>query len=97
MLRERNNILQEIRLSRDEWVNTFNAIGDCIIILDSQGIIERANESAGNFFSLPPTEIVGKRFDEICDYENPAEQTLRDHALHTMEIDVHDNNSYNFV
>lgn len=90
MLRDRNNILQEIQLSRDEWVNTFNAIGDCIFILDRDGNIEKANESAGEFFATPPAEFTGKAFKEFCKYENPVQQTLEDQTVHTMEIQVAD-------
>lgn len=90
MLKERNSILREIRLSRDEWVNTFNAIGDCIITLDDRGVVEKANESAGDFFSIPPSEFVGKPFEQICSMDTPARLTLQDHSPHTMEIDVRD-------
>jgi PAS domain S-box-containing protein len=86
MLKERNAILQEIRLSRDEWINTFNAIGDCIMLLDGKGNIERANETALNLHGFSAENIVDISFSELCSYDNPVNVTLLDHAPHTAEI-----------
>ena len=87
MLVERNAILEEIRLSRDEWVNTFNAIGDCIMLLDGKGNIERANETAILLHGIPEEKIINMPFSEFCGHDNPVSATLIDNLPHTAEIE----------
>ena len=87
MLKERNVILQEIRLSRDEWISTFNAIGDSIMLLDSKGNIELANKTALSLHGISAEKITGRPFTELCCYDNPVNATLIDHAPHTAEIE----------
>lgn len=87
MLKERNVILQEIRLSRDEWISTFNAIGDSIMLLDSKGNIELANKTALSLHGISAEKITGRPFTELCWYDNPVNATLIDHAPHTAEIE----------
>ena len=86
MLAERNVVLDKIRLSRDEWINTFNAIGDCILLLDGKGRIERANQTAIDLHGLPEEKIINRDFSEFCCYDNPVNATLRDKLPHTAEI-----------
>ena len=87
MLKERNAILQEIRLSRDEWISTFNAIGDCIMILDGKGNIERANETALRLHGISAEKMIDMPFSELCCHDNPVNATLTDNAPHTAEIE----------
>ena len=88
MLAERNAILEEISLSRDEWVNTFNAIGDCIMLLDAKGNIERANETALCLHGISAKKIIGMPFSELCSHNNPVNDTLTDNLPHTAEIEL---------
>ncbi|MFH0784676.1 MAG: cache domain-containing protein [Pseudomonadota bacterium] len=87
MLNERNGILQEIRLSRDEWINTFNAIGDCIMLLDGEGNIERVNEAAIILHGISAEKMIGMPFSALCNHDNPVNATLIDRAPHAAEIE----------
>jgi PAS domain S-box-containing protein len=86
MLGERNAILETIRLSRDEWVNTFDAIGDCIMLLDDKGTIVRANKTAGNIHGVAAKNLIGMPFGDLCCPDNPVNATLLDKLPHTGEI-----------
>lgn len=86
MLKERNAILETIRLSRDEWVNTFDAIGDCIMLLDGKGTIIRANKTAANIHGIAVDSLKGMSFGDLCCLRNPVNATLLDKLPHTREI-----------
>jgi PAS domain S-box-containing protein len=86
MLKERNSILEEIRLSRDEWLGTFDAIGDCIILVDDKGDIVRANKTAAHLHGLCVQSLTAKPFAELCCHDNPVNTTLIDKLPHTSEI-----------
>ncbi len=87
MLAERNAFLEKISLSRDEWINTFNAIGDCIMLLDGKGNIERANETAIRIHGIPAEKIIDRPFSEFCGHDNPVNATLIDNLPHTAKIE----------
>lgn len=86
MLEERDAILHEIKLSRDEWVNTFNAIGDCILLLDKTGRIEKINKAACAFTDRSAEDLIGSPLQEICSAADPVNLTLQDHLPHTAEV-----------
>ncbi len=86
MLKEKNAILQEVCKSRDEWLNTFNSIGDCIMVLDANGTIIRANAAAAALHQMPLEQIINTSFNELCHIDNPVNQTLIDHLPHTEEV-----------
>lgn len=87
MLEDRNRILQEISQSRDEWVNTFNAIGDCMMVLDANGHIRRANDAAIRIHALPVETMIDLDFNELCGHDNSVAATLADHQPHSVEIE----------
>jgi PAS domain S-box-containing protein len=86
MLEQRNEFLEKISLSRDEWINTFNAIGDCVILFDSDGKVVRANEEALNLHGMTPDEIENQHCTDICSDNNPVKRTLVDQLPHGAEV-----------
>ncbi len=90
MLDERNAFLEKIRSSRDEWVDTFNAIGDCIMLLDGNGHVVKVNAAALALLSAENEEIYGKSVSLLCGEENPVNLTLEDKLPHTVEVDSRD-------
>lgn len=86
MLEQRNTFLHEIRLSRDEWINTFNAIGDCILLLDAKGYIINANTKAVKLLKMASDEIISQHFSSICSNINLINLTLTDQLPHSAEI-----------
>lgn len=87
MLVERNTILQEISVSRDEWINTFNAIGDFILLLDPEGCVLRANEAANNILGVAPDGAIGMHYSSFCCDKSPINETLLDQRPHSAEIE----------
>lgn len=87
MLDERNAFLEEIRSSRDEWVDTFNAIGDCIMLLDSKGCVVKVNAATLALLSVDIDEIYGKPVSILCGEDNPVYSTLEDKLPHTVEVE----------
>lgn len=88
MLDERNRFLEEIRSSRDEWVDTFNAIGDCIMLLDGNGKVLKVNTATVDMLSVDMDEISGKSVAELCGQNNPVISTLQDKLPHTVEMEL---------
>ncbi len=88
MLHEKNAILQEISLSRDEWVKTFDAIGDCVMVLDGNGGIVRANKAAVTLHGVTAEKICQMAFVDLCGTDNPVKATLIDNLPHTAEIEA---------
>ena len=88
MLQEKNSILQEISLSRDEWAKTFDAIGDCVMLLDGDGKIVRANKAAVTLHGIAAEEICQMSFAGLCEKDNQVKATLIDNLPHTAEIEV---------
>ena len=88
MLQEKNSILQEISLSRDEWAKTFDAIGDCVMLLDGDGKIVRANKAAVTLHGIAAVEIFQMSFADLCGNDNPVKATLIDNLPHTAEIEA---------
>lgn len=86
MLVQKNGFLQKISLSRDEWINTFDAIGDCVFLFDADGNIVRANAVALKLHEKPLDELVNRHFSSVCSPENPVHQTLSDQKPHSAEV-----------
>lgn len=86
MLKQKNEILQEISVSRDEWINTFNAIGDCVLLFDANGYIVKANEVALSLHQTSAEEIRHRHFSTICSPDNPVRKTLVDQLPHSAEV-----------
>ncbi|BHH84549.1 PAS domain-containing hybrid sensor histidine kinase/response regulator [Desulforhopalus sp. 52FAK] len=78
--------------SKEEWVQTFDAIADMVIIQDSNMCILKANKAVGLSFGLDYQQIVGKKCFELFhgspDYcpDCPTLQTLKEMAIHTHTI-----------
>lgn len=48
-----------------EWESTFDAIGECIALLDRDGMIRRCNKKFSALMGKPMTDIIGRSFWEI--------------------------------
>ncbi|MHB8789713.1 MAG: hybrid sensor histidine kinase/response regulator [Desulfobulbaceae bacterium] len=80
---------KELRISRDEWESSFNAIEDIVTILDKDMRILRANSAAAAYLGVGVEYLVGKYCYEVfqgkaCACDNcPEVMTLRDGQHHT--------------
>jgi PAS domain S-box-containing protein len=86
MLEQKNGFLREISLSRDEWINTFDAIGDCVFIFDANGNIVRANAVALQIHGKSLDEMINTHCSTVCSLENPVHLTLIDQIPHSAEV-----------
>ncbi|MFZ5758261.1 MAG: PAS domain S-box protein [Thermodesulfobacteriota bacterium] len=64
-IRERKNSERSLRLAKEEWERTFDAIADIVTILDPDGCIVRANRRAVEIFAVPAGSLQGKFCYEI--------------------------------
>ncbi len=61
----RKRVEMEMRLARDEWETTFNAVPDLIAILDLQQRVVRINRTMAERLHVTQEEAVGKRCYEL--------------------------------
>ena len=62
---ERKGVEKKLLQAREEWENSFNAIGDIITIQDVEMTIIQANRAAHVFFAGVAGGIIGKKCHEI--------------------------------
>ena len=56
---------QKIRMAATEWTNTFDAITDSIMILDSEQRIMRCNKATRDALGIPYQQIIGRQCWEL--------------------------------
>lgn len=62
---ERRLAEENVRLAKQEWSETVDAISDLIIVTDRNGEIRRCNNAAVDFFRLSPAEFIGRKLDQM--------------------------------
>jgi PAS domain S-box-containing protein len=78
--------------AKEEWENTFNAVPDLIVILDTNFKVIRANKAMADKFNITPEEMVGLTCYETVHGTNstptfcPFSKLLLDGHEHTSEI-----------
>jgi len=65
LVEERERLLRMTNKMAEEWQATFNAINDCIWILDPEQVIIRTNRVVERYFNRPAESVVGKYCWEI--------------------------------
>lgn len=83
---------KELRLSKEEWEGSFNAIEDMVTIQDKDMRILRANRAAADYLGVGVENIVGRHCYEIFQGKTEACEncpellTLRDRQHHTGTV-----------
>lgn len=79
---------QKLENASQEWRATFDALKDCLILIDKNGIIKRCNLSFTSLVKMPFQEIIGKNFPELfnippqlCPYFKSMESLKRESTL----------------
>ena len=78
--------------AKEEWEDTFNAVPDLIVILDTNFKVLRANKAMADKFNTTPEEMVGLTCHEVVHGMNsvpsfcPFSKLLIDGHEHTSEI-----------
>ena len=58
---------RRLRQAADEWVATFDAIGDGIFLVNDAGIVMRCNRAAANLVRQPASEVAGQPIEAVFD------------------------------
>jgi len=89
---ERQRIEKALMLSNEEWLNTFNASIDPIMVLDCSCRIRRVNKAMAALLGMPVEECAGKYYHQYLQYSTepppacPNNQMLQNRQPHTEEI-----------
>jgi len=84
---------KQLRLAKEEWERTFDAIGDIVTLQDADMHMTRANKAAYQAFDCKPGELIGKHCYEVfrgafnvcsgC----PIPETRKDFKAYSAEIE----------
>ncbi len=83
---------KSLRIAKEQWENTFDAIQDVITIQDSEMRIVRANTAAEKLFKRPQDKLVGLKCHEILHQlkapcpDCPIPTTIADNSPHHAVI-----------
>ena len=89
---ERTKAEAALKEANEEWLNTFNAAADPIILLDTNHRIKRANKAMAVLLGLPAEKIAGQTCHELIHGSKepivlcPQSKVLRDGQSHFEEI-----------
>ena len=89
---ERHRTEEALRLAKEEWERTFQAVPDLIAVLDDKHRVVRTNQAMADRLHVQPDQCIG-----LYCYEHvhgtgcppdfcPHTQTLRDGRAHTAEV-----------
>lgn len=89
---QRKQAFDAIIRSKENWEKTFDAINDAVLLLDKEGFIILANNTASKMLKADKEALIGKRCHEVikeCDspLKNcPLHRTMRTLTPHSQEI-----------
>ena len=73
-------LFQMIRIGKEEWEGTFDALADGIAVLDGRGVVRRANRAFAEMTGKPITEVGGLSFVAELFGSSPEVESLLDSA-----------------
>ena len=91
-IEQRGRMEAELRLSRDEWKRTFDAMADLIFIIDDKQNILRINKAASNALGISEDEVQSVPcYVRMHGTDKPPEncphlKSLRDHDTHQVDV-----------
>ena len=62
---ETARLQEEILCAKRDWELTFDAVPELVLVLDQEGIVQRANRTVADTLGLPFTQIVGRQCWEM--------------------------------
>jgi PAS domain S-box-containing protein len=89
---DRKDMEQKIEAAATEWKSTFDAIKDCIMILDCDQRVIRCNKAVRDLMGMPYQQIIGKHCWELvhgtnCPIEGcPTQRMMKTRKRETMVI-----------
>ena len=91
---ERKRVEEAIKLSKKEWLSTFDAISDWVSLIDLKIRILRSNRAGENFVNLPTEERIGRTCCKLVHGTEepipgcPMQKMLQTHKNETVELYV---------
>jgi len=82
----------DLLLANQEWLDTFNATSDPIMLLDTDHQVRRVNQAMADLVGLPVEEVTGKFCHELVHDSNapialcPQSKLLQDGLPHSEEV-----------
>jgi len=69
---ERKKAEEQIRLAKEEWEQSFDAMPDIVAVIDNQHVIRRANKALAARLGINRNELIGKKcYTTMCGLEKP--------------------------
>ncbi len=69
---ERKKAEEQVRLAKEEWEQTFDAVPDIVAVIDNQHVIRRANLALAARLGIDRDKLIGRScFRTICELEKP--------------------------
>ena len=62
---QNDDLLARVRRGKQEWEQTFDAIGDAIAVFDARGALLRGNTALSRHLGVPVTALVGRSCREV--------------------------------
>jgi diguanylate cyclase (GGDEF)-like protein/PAS domain S-box-containing protein len=63
---------ERVKLAKEEWEQTFDAIPDIVAVIDNQHVIRRANKALASRLGIDRDDLIGRRcHDTICGLGEP--------------------------
>jgi signal transduction histidine kinase len=81
-------IVSAVVQAKREWEDTFDAVGDPVALVDSAGVVKRANIGFARDLGLPIREVVGRPYRDLLgvgEDGDPVTASLRDGQPRTGE------------
>lgn len=86
---ERKRAEEKIRQAEKEWRDSFNSLGDAMIVVDTNFVIERVNKAAEELVGKPKEEIIGmKCYNVFHNIDNPARNCPLKKSLKTKKVET---------
>lgn len=89
---DQKRIENELKLALNDWQNIFNAISDCVFILDMKGNILNTNGVFESMTGIKPENIIGKHCYKVMHYSSdfikndPIENIMKNRMRECFEL-----------
>lgn len=86
MLADRNRALLLAHSASEQWIKTFDAIKDAILLFDDACVCIQANQAAKDLFVEEGPELVGRSSEDFLTQQHPLVQTCKYQDMHNAYV-----------
>ncbi|WP_431799952.1 ATP-binding protein [Halobacillus andaensis] len=73
---ENSRLYNEVVQSKKEWEDTFHGVQDLLVVVDTNGIIQRFNSAVSRFLQLPDDHVYGVALQSVFSLDSENENLL---------------------